>query len=166
MLDQRVDALVDPDDSITLRHALATDGNDPALPAFSGMHILKYFLFVGPALTVALWAWAASLEPVPTSQPASQPTPAQAVAEVAVRPEPFRPTPAPPLAELEPAAPAVEPAAQPAAAPEPAAAAPEPAVRKAERHSPKIRKTAKVRRGPPPSESYAYSPQPFFFGWH
>jgi hypothetical protein len=119
------------------------------------MHILKFFLFVGPALTALLFAWSAYLEP--------EPKPAQAATEIVAAPEPFRPTPAPPVADLEPAAPAVEPAAQQPAARESPPVFREAAAKKGERT--KSRKVAKARRNPPATESYAYSPQPFFFGW-
>lgn len=129
--------------------------NDPILSTLLGMHILKFFLFVGPTLTALLFAWSAYLEP--------EPKPAQPATQIVAAPEPFRPTPAPPVAELEPAAAAEEPAAQ-----EPSAREIPPVLRQAaskKAQSVKSRKVAKIRRNRPATESYAFSPQPFFFGW-
>jgi hypothetical protein len=129
--------------------------NEWTSSTFLGMHVLKFFLFVGPALTALLFAWSAYLEP--------EPKPAQPATQIVSAPEPFRPTPAPPVAEQEPAAAAEEPAAQ-----EPAARVSPPVVHEAagkKGERPKSRKVAKVRRSRPTTESYAYSPQPFFFGW-
>src|SRR5258705_13047642 len=109
------------------------------------MPILKSFLFVGPLVSLLLFGWSAYLEPAGR--------PIQAVVQPANNAEVFQPTPAPPLAEAE-ASPAVE----------------SPALNVRDeppKSKPVHLKKPKVARAPKrgPLNSFAYAPQPFFFGW-
>src|SRR5262245_48647988 len=57
------------------------------------MPIFKYFLYVGPLLSLLLFAWSVHLEP-PTNKAQTTPPPVKL-------PEVFRPTPAPPIVEVQ-----------------------------------------------------------------
>jgi hypothetical protein len=118
------------------------------LPA---MPILKFFLFIGPALSLLLFAWSAYLGPVEGPVTVAQP-------EGYVV---FRPTPPPPLAELGPTPePATAEEAQAATASSAASPAPLPA--KTAQAQRRKAKTRIVRRPQPPTDAYAFAPRPFF----
>jgi hypothetical protein len=114
------------------------------------MPLLQYLLYVGSALSVLLFAWSVYLEPpaakVQTGLPSMK------------SPEVFRPTPAPPITELELAV---------GTTPEPLTAnsrSSESA--KLARAKQKKRRTQVVQRPVAPDRSFAYFPQrPFFFDW-
>jgi hypothetical protein len=112
------------------------------------MPILKYFICVGPLLSVLLFAWSTYLDP-PTST-------AQATPPAANSPEVFRPTPAAPIVEAEQQS--VEETAEPS---------------KGTRRSHHVAKatpkkkhrTQIARRRAAPDRSFAYVPaSPFLFG--
>ena len=114
------------------------------------MPVLKYFLFVGPVLSLLLLGWSSYLGPVDGPVAAAQPDGSVV----------FQPTAPPPLAEL-PTTP--EPAAE---VPPPVQSAPPPPSRaKTVRKQHRKAKTRVVRRWRPPADAYAFDPRPSFFDW-
>jgi hypothetical protein len=112
--------------------------------------IFKYFLWVGSALSLLLFAWSVYLEPPPAKVQATPPS--------ANSPEVFRPTPAPPIVEAE----------------QPVGETPELSTANARSNEgakiahakQKKRRTQVARRPATPDRSFAYYPQrPFFFDW-
>jgi hypothetical protein len=121
------------------------------------MPLLKFALCVGVALSALLYGWSEYLEPA-ASKVRTDPPPARN-AEV------FRPTPAPPIADLETPPPAEE-AAMQVANEKPANVTTLATVAKVPRAKVRKHKVHVARRPPAPQDSLAYfrSP-PFFFGW-
>jgi hypothetical protein len=120
------------------------------------MLLLKSVLCVGVALSVLLYGWAEYLEPA-RSKVWVDPSPVRTT-------EVFRPTPAPPITDLETLSPAKEAATDEneklanAATPVEAAKLRRAKVRK--------QKVYVARRATAPRDSFAYfRTQPFFFGW-
>jgi hypothetical protein len=115
------------------------------------MPIFKYFLCVGPLLSVLLFAWSIYLEP-PTSK-------AQGTSPPAKLPEVFRPASAPPIVEAEQLS-VGEPAGASVGSARP-------------HHVAQVARTKKKQRAhiaarprPTPDHTFAYFPQrPFFFDW-
>ena len=112
------------------------------------MPLFKYFLYVGSALSLLLFALSVYLEP-PTNEAQATPPPV---------PEAFRPTPAPPIPpELLRVGQAPEPSTAKVRSNEGA---------KMARNKQKKPRTQVARRPAAPDRSFAYFPQrPFFFYW-
>jgi hypothetical protein len=115
------------------------------------MPIFKYFLYVGPLLSVLLFAWSAYLKP-PTSK-------AQETLPPAELPEQFRPTSAPPIVEAE------QLSVGGTAGPSMGSERPHHGARVA-RSKKKQRTQVAARPRAAPDRSFAYFPQrPVFFDW-
>jgi hypothetical protein len=114
------------------------------------MLFLKYFLYVGSALSLLLFAWSVYLEPPAAKVQASPPS--------ANSPEVFRPTPAPPIeAQQQPIGETPELSTANVRSNDSA---------KIARAKQKKRRTQVARRPAAPDRSFAYFPQrQFFFDW-
>jgi len=115
------------------------------------MLIFKYFLYVGSLLSVLLFAWSVYLEPPAAKVQASSPS--------VKSPDVFRPTPAPPIVEVDQRPVGETPELSTANARSNEGA-------KIARAKQKKRRTQMARRPAAPDRSFAYFPQrPFFFDW-
>jgi hypothetical protein len=117
----------------------------------SAMPVLKYFLLIGPVLSLLLFAWSAYLGPMQGPVAVTQP------GGYVV----FHPTPPPPLAELQPTpepATTVTPRAEVTSIAAPSAPAPAKAAQ-AQRRKPKTRV---VRHSQPPTDAFAFAPRSLF----
>jgi len=126
----------------------------------STMPVLKYFLFIGPLLSLLLFGWSAYL--APSEGPIEAVAKAANTPKAPTTPEAFRSTPAPPLAELD----AVAPTADVAPVPEPTVAdASEQPSKSAQLHHKKRKVKIVRRRETPRDDNFASAVNPFFFGW-
>jgi hypothetical protein len=114
------------------------------------MPLIKYFLYVGSALSLLLLAWSIYLEPPAAKVQSDRPS--------AKFPEVYQPTPAPPIEVQQ---------LRVGQTPEPSAANPRSyAGAKIARTKHKKQATQVARRRVAPDRTFAYFPQrPFFFRW-
>jgi hypothetical protein len=115
------------------------------------MPVLKYFLLIGPVLSLLLFAWSAYLGPMGGPITVAQPD-GYVV---------FRPTPPPPLAELQPTpepATIEMPQVAVASTAAPTASAPTKTAQAQRRKA----KSRVVRRSQPPIDAFAFAPGGFF----
>ena len=116
------------------------------------MPLLKYFLFVGSLLSLLLFAWSVYLEP-PTNKAQATPPPLKL-------PEVFRPTPAPPIVEVQ------QLAVGGTLVPSRARSRSNQVAKVAPATQKKKQRIQMARPRAAPNRSFAYFPQsPFFFGW-
>jgi len=114
------------------------------------MPLIKYFLYVGSALSLLLLAWSVYLEPPAAKVQADRPS--------AKFPEVYRPTPAPPIEVQQ---------LRVGQTPEPSAANPRShAGAKIARAKHRKQATQMARRRVAPDRTFAYFPhRTFFFSW-
>jgi hypothetical protein len=116
------------------------------------MPIFKYFLYVGTLLSLLLFAWSVYLEP-PTNK-------AQAIPPPVKLPGVFRPTPAPPIVEVQ------QLAVGGALVPSRARSRSNQVAKGAPATQRKKQRIQMARPRAAPDRSFAYFPQStFFFGW-